>query len=64
MNSRNENVINLIAGLGNPGLEYAKTKHNAGFEVVDKLLEGLRFKFIEKTYHNAITWNGRYKSTQ
>lgn len=32
-----DSVIQLIAGLGNPGVKYDKTRHNAGFWFVDEL---------------------------
>jgi PTH1 family peptidyl-tRNA hydrolase len=33
----------LIAGLGNPGAEYARNRHNAGFMAVDTIHESYRF---------------------
>ena len=44
----------VIAGLGNPGMEYEGTRHNAGFFTIDKLASQLgadisRLKFKGKT---------------
>ena len=31
--------MKLIAGLGNPGKEYEKTRHNSGWMAMDRLAE-------------------------
>ena len=39
-----EQVNWLIVGLGNPGREYEKTRHNAGWRAVDRIAEKLNVK--------------------
>jgi peptidyl-tRNA hydrolase, PTH1 family len=45
--------IRLVAGLGNPGREYAGTRHNAGFWFVDALAEKLSASFASEAKFGA-----------
>ena len=47
----------LIVGLGNPGREYRNTRHNIGFDVIDKLAEAEGIDVLEKK-HKAIIGKG------
>ena len=45
--------LKLIVGLGNPGTEYARTRHNAGFWFVDELARRHGATFRSEPRHQA-----------
>ena len=50
--------MKLIVGLGNPGSEYARSRHNAGWMIVDAFAEKFRID-IRKHEKDALTGTGR-----
>ena len=53
----------LIVGLGNPGKEYDRTRHNCGFNAIDMLAESLGCK-IDKGKFQGLYGQTNYKGTK
>ena len=51
----NMNETWLIVGLGNPGREYEKTRHNAGFRAIDILADSLGCKIDKMKFQGLYT---------
>ena len=52
----------LIVGLGNPGREYEKTRHNAGFRAMDILADSLGCKLDKAKFqglYGQVSYQGR-----
>ena len=47
----------IIVGLGNPGRDYENTRHNIGFDVIDRLADQENIGVLEKK-HKAIIGKG------
>ena len=53
----------LIVGLGNPGEEYAHTRHNAGFDTVDLIANEIGVRYW-KSEGGALTGKGSYRGEE
>lgn len=51
--------LKLIVGLGNPGQQYANTRHNAGFWFVEQLAKEFNISLNAEKKFNGLTGRGR-----
>lgn len=56
-------MIKLIVGLGNPGRQYEKTRHNAGFLFLDTLADQLGCVWINESKFQGVLAHGKIANT-
>lgn len=44
----------VIAGLGNPGEQYSRSRHNAGFMTIDRIAKAKAVEFGRRKFHGVI----------
>ncbi len=54
--------MNVIIGLGNPGIRYNATRHNIGFAIVKALAKSCKFDFRREAETSALVAKGRLKN--
>lgn len=57
--SERDASLSLIVGLGNPGAEYAQTRHNAGFWYIEQLADRYNISLKNDSKYHAISGRGQ-----
>jgi PTH1 family peptidyl-tRNA hydrolase len=54
-------LVKIVVGLGNPGSQYAKTRHNAGWMVLDRIADRAGWSGRGRTRDSSSVVQGRYR---